>query len=596
MPNNRELPTPGQLVSYLDRFVHGQTSAKQDLAASIYRHYMALAYRRSGKAEVSDFGKQHVLIMGPTGSGKTYMMKLLAQLLGVPYGIFSAANLVRSGIVGLSPEQMVQTMYVNAKKDISRAQMGIFFIDEIDKIRIGGNRAEDEIGGAMTQNSLLALLDGTRLAFHEDGTHMSGKRNFDTTQSLFICTGAFVGLAEVVRRRLRHAGHIGFGESRGRVAGPAVTDDDAFRQVRTEDLVEYGFIPEFVGRFPARTSVRTLGVDELVSILTDTETSILRKQRAYFSIHGIELVFEEPALRAVAELALQNGTGARGLDLMVLACLDRIDHRLPELAQEGVSRVVVTEDTARRGASPILEAGASRRRGVSLADRLRRIALVSSETARGRPEATDGSEATSENISLEQRARSIAQLNEKLTLMVDPEAQNWWNLWSLNLPTAEHHELLKKMIAEDPPVDPWDIWDAHRSTGDRQPLALFHYALHHRYSGARADRWPELPSAYVHFVLRELRDVLLQVIEVRSGRREELRARKARALELARVVRVGPEIVDDDASGVFRSDSDLEAWDEPDAPPKSPRARKRGRSRPASPSIDGEGDGMLPSP
>jgi ATP-dependent Clp protease ATP-binding subunit ClpX len=342
--DRRPLPTPTEIIRYLDRFVYGQEQAKRDLAVSVYNHYLALAYR-DGAAGRDDFGKQHILLFGPTGCGKTYLVRTVAQLLGVPVSFASATSLVETGYVGNPVDSVIRNLLTAANHDVYLAQRGIVFLDEIDKIRRSAGVVRD-VSGEGVQNGLLALLDGCIVNVPRGDTTY----RVDVGQVLFICTGAFVGLPAIIRRRL---GSQQLGFRRPPPGGVDERSDDwAFAQVTPEDLEEYGFIPEFIGRFSTLSALQSLSREALARILTETEDSILEKQKVLFGLHGIDLRFTPAAIDAIAEQAYALGTGARGLARIVLRCLDRVDWRLPELAAEGVTAITITPETVRTGAEP----------------------------------------------------------------------------------------------------------------------------------------------------------------------------------------------------------------------------------------------------
>jgi ATP-dependent Clp protease ATP-binding subunit ClpX len=349
----RLLPTPAEIVGELDRRVHGQARAKRDLAVAVYNHYLSQAYRdRSGV----DLGRQHILLIGPTGVGKTYLVRCLAEYLGVPVGFTSAAGLVEMGYKGNSVESMIAALLERAGGDPRQAERGIVFIDEIDKIKRGESSGRD-VSGEGVQNALLTLLDGRLSEGLEGQKHAA----VDTSRLLFVCTGAFVGLAEIVQRRRGAAqSPMGF---RARLDERAEDLPDqpvyeALVQAETRDLVEYGLIPEFIGRFATLTVLHELSRSALRSILVGgLEGSALERQKRFARLHGIELEFTPEALEAIAAEAEALGTGARGLARLIGRAVDGVDYRWTELAEQGIRRVVVGRAAVENGSDPELIAG-----------------------------------------------------------------------------------------------------------------------------------------------------------------------------------------------------------------------------------------------
>ena len=339
--SDRILPTPAEMIAHLDKFVLGQPRAKQDIAVAVYNHYLSQAYR---EAHGRDLGKHHILLIGPTGVGKTYIVRRLAEFLGVPVGFASAAGLVEAGYVGNSVESVIASLLDQAGGNPRQAEKGIVFIDEIDKIRrAAGIR---DVSGEGVQNALLTLLDG-RIS---KGTQNNEHAPVDTGRLLFICTGAFVGLKEIIERR------IGLGKTKIGFAAREKEDLDQIHdrstyeilcQVQPADLVEFGFIPEFIGRFATISVLHELSVENLQQIARGgVEHSPLAIQQELAAIHGIELVIADEALEAIAEEAASLGTGARGLHRLMGRAVDAVDHRWCELANEGVTRVVIDRECA----------------------------------------------------------------------------------------------------------------------------------------------------------------------------------------------------------------------------------------------------------
>ncbi len=351
--SERILPTPLEMIAYLDKFVLGQARAKQDIAVAVYNHYLSQAHRAE---EGIDLGKHHILLIGPTGVGKTYIVRKLGEFLGVPVGFTSAAGLVEAGYVGNDVETAIRAVLDRADGDPRRAERGIVFIDEIDKVRRMATGSRD-ISGEGVQNALLTLLDG-RISKGDDKTPHPP---IDTGRILFICTGAFVGLDKIIEHRLgRGKTKLGFAarhnENLERIGNRSTYE--LLCQVQTADLVEFGMIREFIGRFATISTLHQLSIEDLKDIAQgNVERSPLAIQRQLAAIHGIDLQIEQDALDALAEEAASLGTGARGLHRLFGRAVDAVDHRWPELADEGVTRVVIDRDCALGTGQPTLFKG-----------------------------------------------------------------------------------------------------------------------------------------------------------------------------------------------------------------------------------------------
>ena len=354
---SKELPTPLAMIAYLNRFVRGQVRAKQDMAVAVYNHYFS-----QGNLDLigNDLGRHHILLLGPTGSGKTFIVRTLADMLGVPVAMTSATTLVEVGYKGSSVETVIQSLLDRAGGDPRKAEKGIVFIDEIDKIRkqdVGGLK---DVSGEGVQNALLTMLDG-RICDNVDGRPFPP---VDTSRILFVCTGAFVGLQEIVEHRLRkHQGTIGFHAFHERTDESVASMPDqpiytALCRAQTADLVEFGLIPEFVGRFATVTVLHELSKTDLKEIIgTTTERSPLEKQTQIVRLHGIVLEITDDALDEIAEAAAKLGTGARGLHRLIGQAVDSVDYRWPELADQGICKVIINRDCIRNKAEPILVTG-----------------------------------------------------------------------------------------------------------------------------------------------------------------------------------------------------------------------------------------------
>ncbi len=353
-----KLPSPAEMVAHLDLYVQGQARAKWDLARAVYNHYISQAHR---EREGEDLGKYHILMLGPTGVGKTYMVRLLAKFLAVPVGFSSATSLVEAGYKGDSVETMVKVLLDRAGGDPRQAERGMVFIDEIDKIRGTASFGTRDVGGEGVQNALLTLLDGRE----SKGQEGSGHPTVDTGRLLFVCTGAFVGLDQVIQERLgKQTDTIGFrlgsDEPGGDETQPSQPIYEALRQAETSDLVDFGMIPEFIGRLATITVMHELTHGHLREIMGDNiENSALKNKKRLARIHGIELEFTDGALDAIAEKALALETGARGLQRLVGRAVDAVDGRWPELANAGYTRVVIDRACVEDSGEPSLERGDS---------------------------------------------------------------------------------------------------------------------------------------------------------------------------------------------------------------------------------------------
>lgn len=354
MTDQRMLPTPAEMISHLDQFVLKQDRAKQDISVAVYNHYLSQAYRDKYG---TDLGRHHILLMGPTGVGKTYLVKRLSEFLDVPIAFTSATGLVEIGYKGNSVESIIRSLLDRAGGDPRKAEKGIVFIDEIDKIKRGETGGRD-VSGEGVQNALLTILDGRQSTGMEGMSHAA----VDTSRPLFICTGAFVGLQEIVEHRLG-TGKSPFGfAARSNEDVNSISDRPIFTtlcQAETSDLVEFGMIPEFIGRFATVSVLHDLGVPELRKIVEgQLQQSPLGKQQQLARIHGIELELTDEALDAIATEAAALGTGARGLHRLIGRAVDAVDYRWHELAEEGVCKVVIDSDCAFGTCEPQLVKGA----------------------------------------------------------------------------------------------------------------------------------------------------------------------------------------------------------------------------------------------
>jgi ATP-dependent Clp protease ATP-binding subunit ClpX len=347
------LPKPRQIYDVLNEYVVGQEEAKRTLSVAVYNHYKRVQMLQSDDDEI-ELQKSNILLLGPTGCGKTLLAQTLARILNVPFAIADATALTEAGYVGEDVENILLKLIQAADYDVKKAETGIIYIDEVDKIarKADNPSITRDVSGEGVQQALLKILEGTTASVPPQGGRKHPHQEFltiDTTNILFICGGAFAALDNVIERRIGKQG-IGFGAAMEEVV--EFDPGNIFEQCLPEDLVQYGLIPEFIGRLPVMSAVHQLSRGELMTILTEPRNALVKQFQRFFQFDGIELVFAEEALVSVADKALERETGARGLRSIIEEVLLEVQFELP--SRRDVKKCVVTKETIEKGHPPTL--------------------------------------------------------------------------------------------------------------------------------------------------------------------------------------------------------------------------------------------------
>ncbi len=346
------LPKPREIYGVLDEYVIGQDEAKRTLSVAVYNHYKRVQMMQATDSDI-ELQKSNILLLGPTGCGKTLLAQTLARILNVPFAIADATALTEAGYVGEDVENILLKLIQAADYDVKKAETGIIYIDEVDKIarKADNPSITRDVSGEGVQQALLKILEGTTASVPPQGGRKHPHQEFltiDTTNVLFICGGAFANLEQVIERRIGKGG-IGFGSE---LVSKLDDDAEVFAKTLPEDLVNYGLIPEFIGRLPVMSAVNQLTRADLITILTEPRNALVKQFHRFFSFDGIELVFAEEALAAIADRALERETGARGLRSIIEETLLDVQFELP--SRRDVKKCVVTKETIEQGRQPTL--------------------------------------------------------------------------------------------------------------------------------------------------------------------------------------------------------------------------------------------------
>jgi len=351
-----DLPAPHKIRASLDEYVIGQDCAKKVISVGVYNHYKRVRSRTQDDSREQDDGveieKSNMLMIGPTGSGKTYLVRTLARLLDVPLAIADATSLTEAGYIGDDIESVLSKLLAAAGNDVERAEQGIVFIDEIDKLARKVNASQRDVSGESVQQGLLKLLEGSQVEVPVGAASKSAMvpmTTVNTENILFICGGAFSGLEDIIRERLSRSSLMGFGSQ---LKDRYDSDPDLLSHVLPEDLRKYGMIPEFIGRLPVIFTLRGMDRDMLVRILKEPKNAILKQYRKLLALDEVDLEFEEGALEAIAEKALERDTGARALRSVIEEFMLDIMYEIPK--DDSIGRVLITREYIEKKGGPVI--------------------------------------------------------------------------------------------------------------------------------------------------------------------------------------------------------------------------------------------------
>ena len=350
-----EVPTPREIKEYLDQYVIGQESAKRVLSVAVYNHYKRVKFSQEIADQDIEMDKSNILLIGPTGTGKTLLARTLAKKLNVPFAIADATTLTQAGYVGEDVENILLKLIQDADNDISRAEKGIIFIDEIDKIAKKGENVSitRDVSGEGVQQALLKIIEGTVASVPPQGGRKHPNQEMlriDTTNILFICGGAFVGLDKIIENRVANQ-TMGFGANVE--SADEKSFDELLKELHPDDLIKFGLIPEFIGRLPIHVSLENLTKEDLKRIIVEPKNSVIRQYIVNMSLDGVKLVFTDDAIDAIAQTAIDQNTGARGIRSIVEQMMLDISFDIP--SEHNIKQVTMTADCVNGKGKPVIE-------------------------------------------------------------------------------------------------------------------------------------------------------------------------------------------------------------------------------------------------